>query len=296
MSGAATPTMPGGLGQPSTAIKRKEVKGARKARRLGMLPDDIRNLVAVTLQKKRPLVQADDLYKPREKNEQILEIPLAEKVYQIKIPPISEYFLKEYGSFPLIMEKFGEHAIASDFLDEDVQQAMRGIMKYYMFHTNYTFSEEDLKMSLMFEEMDAPMLSYIDEPNLFGYWIYNHWNNLMYFFKLEFVAEDNIRPTTSKNKAERIKKDWGLPVGYKTLKDEFRIAVDAVEFQKMLETLAKGDMRSLRFEQNKPYDIPSDLEGSVVPFKTPKKKVRTRPPPSLLGGGSNNGSDEGDRP
>ena len=52
----------------------------------------------------------------------------------------------------------------------------------------------------------------------------------MYFFKLGFVAEDNIRPTTSKNKVERIRRDWGLLVGYKTLRDEFTIAVDAVEF------------------------------------------------------------------
>ena len=52
----------------------------------------------------------------------------------------------------------------------------------------------------------------------------------MYFFKLGFIVEDNIRPTTSKNKAERIRRDWELPVGYKTLKDEFTIAVDAVEF------------------------------------------------------------------
>ena len=201
------------------------------------------------------------------------------------------------------MEKFGEHAIASDFLDEDVQEAMRGIMKYYMFHSNYTFSEEDLKMNLMFEEMDALMLSYIDETNLFGHWIYNNWDNIMYYFKLGFVAEDNIRSTTSKNKAERIKKDWGLPVGYKTLKDEFTIAVDAVEFHKMLETLAKGDMRGLGFDQNKPYNLPSDSEGSIItPSKKPQKKVRTRPPPSPPGGGSDdegsgdNNEPRGDRP
>ena len=54
MSGAATPTNPGMLGQPSTAIKRKEVRRARKARRLAMLPEEIRNIIATTLKKKRP--------------------------------------------------------------------------------------------------------------------------------------------------------------------------------------------------------------------------------------------------
>ena len=147
----------------------------------------------------------------------------------------------------------------------------------------------------MFEEMDVLMLSYIDKPNLFGHWIYNHWNNIMYFFKLGFVAEDNIRPTTSRNKAERIKRDWGIPVGYKTLRDEFTIAVDAVEFQKMLETLAKGDLRSLGFEQNKSFDIPSDSERSVItPRKKPQKKVKTRPPPSPPGGGSDDDRSSGD--
>ena len=81
MSGTATPTMIGGLGQPSTAIKRKEVKRARKARRLAMLPEDIKNLISITPRKKRPPVQADDLYEPREKKEQIIEIPLAGKLY-----------------------------------------------------------------------------------------------------------------------------------------------------------------------------------------------------------------------
>ena len=136
-----------------------------------------------------------------------MEIKLAGKIYQIKTPPINDSFLKEHTSMKLVMEKFGEHAIASDFLDEDVQEAIRGIMKYYMFHTSHTFSEEDLKNNLIFEEMEALMLSYIDEPNLIGHWIYNHWSNIMYYFKLGFVVEDNIRPTTSKNKAERIRKD-----------------------------------------------------------------------------------------
>ena len=174
MSGAATPIMAGSQGQPSTAIKRKEVKRARKARRLAMLPDDIRNLISITPRKKRPPVQADDLYEPREKKEQIIEIPLAEKLYQIRTPPINDQFMKEHESLKIVMEKFGTHAIASDFMEEDVQEAMRGIMKYYMFLSSHTFEEEDLKMNLMFEEMDALMLSYIDEPNLFGHWIYNH--------------------------------------------------------------------------------------------------------------------------
>ena len=81
MSGAATPTVTGGQGQPSTAIKRKEVRRARKARRLAMLPDDIRNLITTTPKKKRPPVQADDLYESREKKEQVIEITLAEKKY-----------------------------------------------------------------------------------------------------------------------------------------------------------------------------------------------------------------------
>ena len=115
--------------------------------------------------------------------------------------------MKEHESLKIVMEKFGEHALLSDFMEEDVQEAMRGIMKYYMFLSSHTFQDEDLRMNLMFEEMDALMLSYIDEPNLFGHWIYNHWSNIMYFFKLGFVAEDNIRPTTSKNKAERIRRD-----------------------------------------------------------------------------------------
>ena len=81
MSGAATPIVPGGQGQPSTTVKRKEVKRARKARRLAMLPDDIRNLISITPKKKRPPVQADDLSKPREKKEHIIEIHLAGKIY-----------------------------------------------------------------------------------------------------------------------------------------------------------------------------------------------------------------------
>ena len=142
MSGAATPTVTGGQGQPSTAIKRKEVKRARKVRRLAMLPDDIRNLISITPKKKRPLVQADDLYEPREKKEQIIEIQLAEKIYQIRTPPINDQFMKEHGSLKIVMEKFGTHAIASDFMEEDVQEAMRGIMKYYMFLSSHTFEEE----------------------------------------------------------------------------------------------------------------------------------------------------------
>ena len=144
MSGAATPTATGGISQPSTAIKRKEVRRTRKARRLAMLPDDIRNLISITPKKKRPPTQADDLYELREKKEYTLEIQLAGKIYQIKTPPINDQFMSKHGSLTLVMEKFGEHAIASDFLDEDVQEAMRGIIKYYMFHSNYTFSEEDL--------------------------------------------------------------------------------------------------------------------------------------------------------
>ena len=54
MSGAATPIATGGISQPSTVIKRKKVKRARKARRLAMLPDDIRNLISITPKKKRP--------------------------------------------------------------------------------------------------------------------------------------------------------------------------------------------------------------------------------------------------
>ena len=192
------------------------------------------------------------------------------------------------------MEKFGEYALISDFMEEDVQEAMRGIMKYYMFLSNHTLTKEDLKMNLMFEEMGTLMLSYIDEPNLFGHWIYNHWDNIMYFFKVGFVAEDNIRPTISKNKAKRIKRDQGLPVEYKTLKNEFTIVVDAVEFQKILESIAKGDMRSLEFDQNKPLNIPSDSKESIRPTKTPRK-ARTRRPPSPLGddSGDDSSGDQG---
>ena len=280
MSGAATPTIPGILGQPSSAIKRKEGKRARKARRLTMLPDDIKNLIAVTSEKKRPPIQADDLYEAKEKSKVTLEIPLGGKIYQIKTPPINDQFLKDHALLKIVMEKFGEHALINDFMEEDVQEAMRGIMKYYMFLSNHTFTEKDLKMNLIFKEMNILMLSYIDKSNLFGHWIYNHWDNIIYFFKVGFVAEDNIRPTTSKNKAERIKRDCGLLVGYKTLKDEFTIVVDAVEFQRILESIAKGDMRSLGFEQNKLVNIPSDSEASERSEKT-LKKVRTRRPPSL---------------
>ena len=169
MSGAATPTMPGILGQPSTAMKRKEVRRARKARRLAMLPDEIRNIIATTPQKERPPTQADDLYGPKEKSEVTLEIPVGGKIFQIKTPPINDQFLKEYTSLKIVMEKFGEHALISDFMEKDVQEAMRGIMKYYMFLSNHTFTEEDLKMNLIFEEMNVLMLSYTDEPNLFGH-------------------------------------------------------------------------------------------------------------------------------
>ena len=174
MSGAATPTNPGMLGQPSTAIKRKEVKRARKARRLAMLPEEIRNIIATTPQKKRPPTQADDLYEPKEKKEVTLELSVGGKTYQVNTPPINDQFLKEHASLKIVMEKFGQHATISDFLEEDVQEAIRGIMKYYMFLSNHIFTKEDLKMNLMFEEMNVLILSYIDEPNLFGHWIYNH--------------------------------------------------------------------------------------------------------------------------
>ena len=111
MSGTATLTVTGGQGQPSTAIKRKEVKRARKARRLAMLLDDIRNLITITPHKKRTPVQADDLYEPREKKEQVIEIPLAGKIYQIRTPPINDQFMKEHESLKIVMEKFGTHAI-----------------------------------------------------------------------------------------------------------------------------------------------------------------------------------------
>ena len=163
MSGTATPIGPRILGQPSTAVKRKEVKRARQARRLAMLSDNIRNLISLTPQKKRPLTQADDLYEPQEKKKVILEIPLGGKIYHIKTPLINDQFLKDYASLNIVMEKFGEHALISDFIEEDVQEAMRGIMKYYIFLSSYTFKEEDLKMNLMFEEMGTLMLSYIDE-------------------------------------------------------------------------------------------------------------------------------------
>ena len=81
MSGAATPIGPGILGQPSTAIKRKKVKRSRKAKRLAMLPEDIKKLITTTPQTKRPLTQADDLYEPKEKIEVTLEIPLEGKIY-----------------------------------------------------------------------------------------------------------------------------------------------------------------------------------------------------------------------
>ena len=174
ISGAATAITPRVLGQPSTAVKKKEVKRARKARRLAMLPDDIRNLIAVTIQKKRPPTQADDLYEPKENKEVTLEIPLGGKIYQIKTPLINDQFLKDHALLKIVMEKFGEHALISDFMKEDVQKAIRGIMKYYVFLSSHTFSEEDLKINLMFKEMNILMLSYIDEPNLFGHWIYNH--------------------------------------------------------------------------------------------------------------------------
>ena len=201
------------------------------------------------------------------------------KTYQVKTLPINNQFLTEYKAIRIVMEKFREHALISDFLEEDVQEAIRGIIKYFMFLSSHTFTEEDLKMNLMFEEMEILMLLYIDEPNLFSYWIYNYWENIRYYFKIGFIAEDNIRPTTSKNKAERIKRDWGMPVGYKSLKDEFTTAVDIIEFQKVLDLIVKGDMRDLGFEQSKPYNIPSESEESIRPVRNPKK-VRTRPPPS----------------
>ena len=114
----------------------------------------------------------------------------------------------------------------------------------------------------------------------------------MYYFKLlGFVAEDNIRPTTSKNKTEKIKKDQGLLVGYKILKDEFIIVVDTAEFQKIMEQISKGDMRGLGFKQNKPFNLPSDSKESLVPKKKTLKMVRQRLPPSPSGGESYNDSD-----
>ena len=89
MSSATTP-IPGMLGQPSTVIKRKEVRRARKARRLAMLLEEIRNIIATTPQKKRPRIQADDLYEPKEKKEVTLEISVGGKIYQVITPPINE--------------------------------------------------------------------------------------------------------------------------------------------------------------------------------------------------------------
>ena len=120
MSGAATPTMPGMLGQPSTAIEKKEVRRARKARRLAMLLEEIKNIIATTPQKKRPPIQADDLYEPKEKKEETLEIPVEGKIYQIKTPPINDQFLLEHALLKIVMEKFAEHALISDFMEEDV--------------------------------------------------------------------------------------------------------------------------------------------------------------------------------
>ena len=120
MSSTATPTNPGMLGQPSTAIKRKEVRRARKSRRLAMLSEEIRNIIATTPQKKRPLTQADDLYEPKEKGEVKLEISVGGKIYQVKTPRINDQFLKEHASLKIVMEKFGEHALISNFLEEDV--------------------------------------------------------------------------------------------------------------------------------------------------------------------------------
>src|SRR5258706_14971754 len=111
------------------------------------------------------------------------------------------------------MRKFGVHAQICDFEEEDITEAMRGVMKYYMYYSTYPFKAEDLKMDLMFTDMKDLMLEYIDEPDLFGHWLYNNWENIMYYFKLGFVAEDNIRPTVCKNKEERTRKNWSLPIG-----------------------------------------------------------------------------------
>src|SRR5258706_8235927 len=82
----------------------------------------------------------------------------------------------------------------------------------------------------------------------------------MYYFKLGFVAEDNIRPTKSKNASERIKRNWTMPIGYSTVKEQFIVAMDAVEFERILQIIKKGDTRQLGF------DLP-ESEASYQPRK-----------------------------
>ena len=97
MSGTTTPRMPGGIAIPDTAIKRKEVAKARKSRRLAMLPEDIRNLIATTPKKARPPVQAEELYEEVNKSVKTLEIVIGTRLYQIKTPPITDNFITEYS-------------------------------------------------------------------------------------------------------------------------------------------------------------------------------------------------------
>src|SRR5258706_12372699 len=194
MSTVGTPVqMPGGLTRDEIRTgKRKAVPRQRKARRLAMLPEDIKVLISNTPKKKRIPIQEETLTASTTTKEcHTLNITVGDKIYQIETPPCDISFLEEHQSMTEVMTKFGEHAQMSDFLEEDIQEAIKGVMKYYMYSTTYPFQIEDLKMDLMFTDMKDFMLGYIDEQNLFGHWLYNHWDNIMYYFKLGFVAKDN---------------------------------------------------------------------------------------------------------
>src|SRR5258705_2201679 len=151
---AGTPiNMPGGLTREKISTgKRKQVPRARKARRLAMLPEDIKALIANTPGKARgPTIQEEVLEaSTTNKESHTLNILVGDKVYKIETPPCSIEFLNEHQSMIEIMTKFGEHAQISDFMEEDISEAIKGVMKYYMYLSTYPFQVEDLKMDLMF--------------------------------------------------------------------------------------------------------------------------------------------------
>src|SRR5258706_1048004 len=114
--------MPGGLTREEISTgKRKPIPRQRKARRLAILPEEIKALIANTPRKARgPTVQEEVLEASIiHKESHTLNILVEDKVYKIETPPCSIEILEEHQLMIEIMTKFGEHAQISNFMEED---------------------------------------------------------------------------------------------------------------------------------------------------------------------------------
>lgn len=112
-----------------------------------------------------------------------------------------------------ILTKVGEICATRTIPKIDMQLILEGMIKNYLFHTSYKFEENELTLELIVPDLEKTMTEQQDTLELFGYYIYNHWDNIITFFKSEYVSEKLQRPSESKNLDERMKKTWGVPVG-----------------------------------------------------------------------------------